>query len=252
MRTQELEAQLDEPVTHDQIVGDWHVYQLRRGHRFSTDDLLVAWAAIKARPQARRLLDIGAGIGSVGLMTLYPMPGDAHLTMVEVQNRSHTLAKASIQDNGLSERITAIHQDLREYQPPPKHFDLVTGSPPYTPLGMGVVSPHPQRAACRMELRGDVFDYCQAAARAMAPDGAFCFVHAASDVRPEAAIRDAGLALLQRQDVIFRQGQAPTIALFTCGWQGARVDAPPLVVRDANGRWTERYMAVRQEMTTRN
>ena len=61
MRTQELEAQLDEPVTHDQIVGDWHVYQLRRGHRFSTDDLLVAWTAIKAAA-TRAVTDAGGTV----------------------------------------------------------------------------------------------------------------------------------------------------------------------------------------------
>jgi tRNA1(Val) A37 N6-methylase TrmN6 len=251
LRSEQLAAELNEPVTFDQIVGPWHVYQLRKGHRFSTDDLLVACIAIEARPGARRLLDIGAGIGSVGLMTLHAMPEDAHLTMVEVQLRSHTLARASIEDNALSERIKAIHQDLREYQPPGRCFDLVTGSPPYTPVGMGLISPHPQRAGARMELRGDVFDYCRAAARALAPEGVFCFVHAAADVRPEAAVRDAGLVLCKRQDVVFRDGQAPTIALFTCAWTGDREDAPPIVVRDKNGRWTPQYIELRKKMTTR-
>lgn len=251
MRTEALAQQLGEPVTFDQIVGPWHIYQLRRGHRFSTDDLLVAWAAIEARPGARKLLDIGAGIGSVGLMTLYAMPDDAHLTMVEVQHMSHTLARATIEDNQLSERITPIHKDMREFYPE-QRYELVTGSPPYIPLGMGIVSPHPQRAGARMELKGDVFDYCRAAARAMAPGGAFCFVHAAADTRPVAAVRDAGLALLCRQDVVFREGQAPTIALYTCAWEGERVDRAPLVVRDPEGRWTPEYVALRQKMTARD
>ena len=248
-----LAEALGEPVTLDQIVGPWHVYQLRRGHRFSTDDLLVAWAAISAQPGARRLLDIGAGIGSVGLMTLYAMPPDAHLTMVEVQERSHRLARASVRRNGLTGRVTAIHQDLRQYAPPGggERFELVTGSPPYIPIDKGISSPHPQRAGARMELRGDVFDYCRAAARAMAEGGRFCLCHAAADERPEAAIRAAGLALLRRQDVVFRRGRAPTIALYTCAWSGTRADAPPLVVREADGRWTAAYLALREEMTTR-
>ena len=248
----QLQEALGEPVSRDQIVGDWHVYQLQRGHRFSTDDLLVAWAAIVARPGSRRLLDIGAGIGSVGLMTLYAMPGDAHLTMVEVQLASHTLARASVRDNGLAARVTAIHQDLRAYQPPaPGAFELVTGSPPYIPTHRGISSPHPPRAGARMELRGDVFDYCRTAARALAEDGRFCLCHAAADPRPEAAIQAAGLTLLRRQDVVFRRGNAPTIALYTCGWSGPRADAPPLVVREPDGQWTDAYLALREEMTTR-
>ncbi len=35
--------------------------QLRRGHRFSTDDLVTAWRASAARPDAGDLLDLGAG-----------------------------------------------------------------------------------------------------------------------------------------------------------------------------------------------
>ena len=251
MRTEQLAQTLGEPVTFDQIVGEWHIYQLRRGHRFSTDDLLVAWVAMQARPGATRLLDIGAGIGSVGLMTLHAMPEEAHLTQVEVQLPSHTLARATVEDNQLTARVTSLHQDLREYEPPGRVFDLVTGSPPYMPIGTGVMSPHPQRAGARMELRGDVFDYCRTAARALAPGGAFCLCHAAADPRPEAAIRDAGLTLTMRQDVVFRQGQAPTIALYACAWEGERVDAPPLVVRDSEGRWTPEYVALRKKMTTR-
>ncbi|MCB9758930.1 MAG: methyltransferase [Alphaproteobacteria bacterium] len=231
----------------DRLVGDWHILQLKRGHRFSTDDLLVAWTAGQAAPRARRLLDIGAGIGSVGLMTLWQMPADAHLTMVEVQPVSHRLARRTVALNGLSERVTLKSGDLRdpEMVPETRDFEVVTGSPPYIPLGHGVVSPHPQRAGARMELKGDVFDYCRAAARALAPDGRFCFCHAGADPRPEQAVEAAGLTLLHRQDVLFRVGQPPTIALFCCAWAGERRDLPPLVVRGDDGRWTPTYQQVR-------
>ena len=243
-----LAEALGEPVTLDPLAGPWRLFQLRRGHRFSTDDLLVAWCAMQARPRARKLLDIGAGIGSVGLMTLYAMPDDAHLTMVEAQQISHQLARASAVHNGLSERVSLIHSDLREVSLPSGAFELVTGSPPYIPVGRGVISPHPQRAGARMELRGDVFDYCRAAARALSANGVFCFCHAAGDERPEPAVAAAGLKLLYRQDVVFRRGRAPTIALFAAAWTGERRDREPLVVRETDGSWTAAYRALRQRM----
>lgn len=244
-----LAALLKEPVTLDPLAGDWKIFQLRRGHRFSTDDLLVAWAAMEARPGALRLLDIGAGMGSVGLMTLFAMPDDAALTMVEVQEVSHRQALATIDYNGLSGRVTAIHCDLREVVLPERSFELITGSPPYFPVGRAVSSPHPQRAGARMELRGDVSDYCRTAARALSDDGVFCFCHAAGDTRPEPAVAAAGLTLRYRQDVVFRRGRAPTIALFVAGWGGARADRPPLVVREEDGRWTPEYQALRERMS---
>lgn len=244
-----LAAVLGEEVTLDPLAGSWKVFQLRRGHRFSTDDLLVAWTAMEARPGARRLLDIGAGMGSVGLMTLHAMPEDARLTMVEVQQLSHQQARATIEYNGLTARVSAHHADLREVVLPERSFDLVTGSPPYTPVGRGVISPHPQRAGARMELRGDVFDYCRTAARALSEDGVFCFCHAAGDKRPEPAVAAAGLTLRYRQDVVFRRGRAPTIALFVAGWGGERTDRNPLVVREVDGSWTPEYHAVRRRMS---
>jgi tRNA1Val (adenine37-N6)-methyltransferase len=235
-----------EDITLDTLAGDWRIFQLRTGHRFSADDLLTAWAAVRAHPAARQLLDLGAGIGSVGLLVLWKLPTAAHLTMVEVQALSHALACRTVVYNGLAGRVTLHHQDLRVWSG--GAFDLVTGSPPYLPVGRGVQPQHPQKAAARFELRGDVFDYCQAAARSLAAQGLFCFCHTADDPRPEAAIRQAGLTLVRRQEVYFRASQPPHIALFTCAWEGARADPPPLVIRDLGGRWTAEYLALRAEM----
>lgn len=236
----------DDDLTLDCLAGDWSIWQLRHGHRFSADDLLTAWTAVRATPDARALLDLGAGIGSVGLLTLWRMAADARLAMVEVQELSHRLARRTVEHNGLARRVDLHHQDLRGW--PGGEFDLVTGSPPYIPLTDGTPSRHPQKAAARFELHGDVFDYCSAAARSLAPGGVFCFCHAARDPRPEAAVAAAGLALISRQEVRFRAHHPPMIALFTCAGEGQRDDPPAFNLRDANGRWTPEYLAMRTEM----
>lgn len=233
--------------TVDRLAGDWRIVQLRRGHRFSADDLLTAWTAARARPAARRLLDLGAGIGSVGLLALWRLGPAARLTMVEAQAVSAALARRSVALNDLGARVTVHEGDLRDWRDRTRH-DLVTGSPPYIPPARGVASPHPQRAAARLELRGDVFDYCRAGAGALDEDGAFVFCHAASDPRPERAAVRAGLVVTARRDVHFRHRLGPTIALFTCAFRGPRDDPPPLVIRDAGGHWTDEYLALREEM----
>jgi tRNA1Val (adenine37-N6)-methyltransferase len=233
-------------ITLDRLTGDWRIFQLRRGHRFSTDDLLTAWAAVRAQPEARRLLDLGAGIGSVGLLALWKLPAAARLAMVEVQAVSHALACRTVHYNGLTTRVTPHLQDLRHWAS--GEFDLVMASPPYFPMGWGVRPQHAQKVAARFELYGDVFDYCDAAARVLADTGVFCFCHAADDPRPELAIARSGLTLVRRQAVYFRATLPPRIALFTCAWQGERIDPPPLVIRDQQGHWTADYLAIREEM----
>ena len=76
----------DRVETLDHLAGDWRIYQLKGGHRFSADDVLTAWTAARARPQADRLLDLGCGIGSVGLLTLWALQANQpRLVGLEVQ-----------------------------------------------------------------------------------------------------------------------------------------------------------------------
>jgi tRNA1(Val) A37 N6-methylase TrmN6 len=242
-----------EEASCDRLAGDWRIWQLRRGHRFSADDMLTAWLAADVAPAAESLLDLGAGIGSVGLMSLWRMRPTAHLTMVEAQEVSHLLARRTIATNTLDARVVARLGDLRDPDVVPETaaFDLVTGSPPYIPLGKGVVSPVPQRAACRMELRGSILDYARTAARAMRPDGWFVSCMAAADPRGDQAYRDAGLSLWVRQEIVFRHGAAPMITLFAGRHEPGPLDVrPPLEIRDAQGRWTEAYLDVRRQMGT--
>ncbi|MFZ5481422.1 MAG: tRNA1(Val) (adenine(37)-N6)-methyltransferase [Myxococcota bacterium] len=241
-------------ATFDRLAGDWRIWQLKRGHRFSADDMLTAWLAAELAPGSRRLCDLGAGIGSVGLMTLWRMPADARLCMVEAQEVSHALARRTVAENGLADRVELRLGDLRDPDVLPERdaFELVTGSPPYVPLGKGHVSPVPQRAACRMELRGSIADYARTAARIVRPDGLFVVCFSAGDPRGEPAIADAGLHLRVRQDVIFRAGQPPMIALFAATRSPGACDRrPPLQIRDAQGAWTDAYLDLRERMGTR-
>jgi tRNA1(Val) A37 N6-methylase TrmN6 len=242
--------------TLDQLIGAWWIYQLRSGHRFSTDDLMTAWRAAMARPDAQRCLDLGAGVGSVGLYVLGMLDrlgsGGASLVGVEAQEISDRLARRSIVLNGLDARVVRVLGDLRDPNvlPGTPTFDLVTGSPPYVPLGSGHVSPHPQRAACRMELRGSVVDYARAARRWIAPGGRFVYCMAARDPRGEAAASAAGLVILERFDVVFRAGDVPMISVFTTARADdealpPRVDAS-LTIREADGAYGEAYRAFRE------
>lgn len=189
-------------------------------------------------------MDLGCGIGSVGLMTLFHVDPTATLVGVEVQQMSIDLARRSVSHNGLDARVELVHSDLREFRRD-ETFDLITGSPPYIPADKGVHSPHPQRAGARMELKGDVFDYCRAAAHHLAPEGVFALCHAGLDPRPIQAIEAAGLKLLHRREVFFRADKPPTIALYLAGWLGDLEEVPPLVVRDADGNQMPDIEAVR-------
>jgi tRNA1(Val) A37 N6-methylase TrmN6 len=248
-------------ITIDRLAGDWTIHQLKRGHRFSTDDLMTAWTAAHCLPSATEQADIGSGIGSVGLLTLWrlqqfaPQCTTRSLVTVEVQSLSAALAQRTVRANGL-ESIVHIHRDDLRTSPVlqgQQTFELVTGSPPYIPPSRGVQSPHPQKAAARIELHGSVYDYCEAAARVLRQNGRFVFCHAAADPRPEAAVVSSGLQVYARRNVQFRSDQPPLIALYECGWpiEGRhRIEHPTFIIRDSSGLWTDEYLTMREDMGT--
>ena len=234
-------------LTDDALAGDFRVYQRRRGHRYSLDDVATAWEAARLRPGARRVCDLGCGIGSVLLMLAYKLPR-ARVVGIEAQEVSHELARRNVDRNGVGGRVTLLHGDLRdeavlaralEHGP----FDLVTGTPPYMAPEQGSLPPDSQRAHARMELRGGVEDYLRSAARLVAPGGRV--VVCASTRGPERAPRGAsaaGLVVLRARDVVPRAGHKG--ALFTVWSCARREDLPatadteraePLVARDEHG-----------------
>lgn len=249
-RRRELEDERAEPITLDALTRDFSMYQRRRGHRHSTDDLLTAWYAVmKAPTSPLRLLDLGSGIGSVGLSVLWRFD-QASLTAIEVQDVSYALLRENVQASELEHRVRTIHGDLRQFDAR-EEFDLITGSPPYFDVRDGIVSADSQRAAARFELHGDVNDYCRAAVRALAAGGRFifCFPTLQTD-RAKRACDAADLAILTLRDVVPRQDIAPLFSLYACARKAdpsvtSFVHEPPVVVRDASGNHTEEMKSVR-------
>ena len=64
-----------ENETLDAISGHFRIYQLRNGHRFSTDDILTAWYGTTWCPSASAVLDLGSGIGAVGMVAAMAAAG---------------------------------------------------------------------------------------------------------------------------------------------------------------------------------
>jgi tRNA1(Val) A37 N6-methylase TrmN6 len=241
--------------TLDAISGYFRLFQLKKGHRFSTDDVLTAWYGTTWAPRAKRALDLGSGIGSVGMIAAWRLPGAKFVT-VEAQEESVQLARKSARFNQLENRYEIRHGDFREQRMlgPEEKFDLVLGSPPYFPLGTGIEGDHPQKVACRFEMRGDIADYCAAATRALAPGGWFACVFPTEQLkRVECAAKDAELSIVRRRPIVLREGEAPLLNVFAMVASDDLPKAireqtwvePPLIIRARDGSVHPEYSAVK-------
>jgi tRNA1(Val) A37 N6-methylase TrmN6 len=250
--------------TLDAISDHFRLFQLRDGHRFSTDDVLTAWYGTSWAPSASTVLDLGSGIGSVGMIATWRLPG-ARVVTIEAQVESVRLARKSAAYNGLESRYEIRCGDFREggSQDPPlrdsplRHdelFDLVLGSPPYFPRGAGIEGEHPQKVACRFELRGDIADYAATAAKHLAAGGVFaCIFPEEQHGRLETAAHIPELTIVRRRPVVFKEGEDPAVGLFLMmraidvpdSMRGQTWVEPPLVIRTADGRVHPDYAAVK-------
>lgn len=242
-------------ATRDRLVGDWHIYQRRGGHRTSTDDVLTAWlATVRATEPVHRYLDLGCGIGSVLLMVAHKLR-PVITVGIEAQTQSATMARRTVAELGMdAPAITIENQDFREtlFDRTAHQFDLITGSPPYFPLTDGVHPNDAQRRACRFEERGGVEAYCDAAARALRQDGRFVLVFQTTwHERVLRAAAGANLALRSQADIFMRSDRpAPFLSVYEFGWNGGPVERYTFAIRDAQGAHTAEYDAIRRALGT--
>jgi tRNA1(Val) A37 N6-methylase TrmN6 len=252
------ESEFPEGTSLDAISGQFKLFQYKKGHRFSTDDVLVAWYGTTHAPSAARVLDLGSGIGSVGMVAAWRLPG-ARFVTVEAQDISIALARKSAAYNGLTDRYELRLGDFRDpgVLRDDERFDLVLGSPPYFPLEEGVHGDHPQKIACRFEVRGDISHYAATAAQHLAPGGFFSCVFPVHPPRQLERVREAakaaGLSIVRQRDVALKEGEPPLLGLFVMARATDLPEAfrektwvePVLIIRRTDGTVHPEYSAIK-------
>jgi tRNA1Val (adenine37-N6)-methyltransferase len=246
-----LEPEALGELTHDAIAGTLRIWQRRRGHRYSLDDVLTAWVAAQAKPDAARVLELGSGIGSVLLMLCHKL-AEAHFFAIEAQHESFALLARNVAENGLAARVTLLHADLRHALRPDQHgvFDLITGTPPYVAPDRATPSPDSQRRFARQELRGGVEDYVAVASRMLAPTGRVVVcADARTPERVERAARASGLSVRSRLDALPRADKAALFSVFTlCAADSRELPCEPrtFIARAPDGARTDAYHELRE------
>ena len=141
----------------------------------STDSMVLA--EFVKLPKNARVLDIGAGCGTLGIL-LCAKDSSCHVTGIEISAPAHHGALDNIRDNGLEHRMESIHGDARTLRQlvAPGSFSVCVANPPYFSGG-------PASSLHKDARREDTFspeDLMQGAAWALKTGGDLFVVH-----RPE-------------------------------------------------------------------
>lgn len=238
---------IEADITDDAVLGGrLRLLQPARGHRVGHDALLLA-ASVPA--DARRAVDLGAGVGSAGLALAMRVP-DVEVALVEIDPVLAGLARenAGRQRPDLGTRVTVVEADVARLArpggpalPAAGGADAVLMNPPFNDPARHRVSPHERRARAHMAADAALETWVRAADRLLAAGGRLCLIH-----RPEAL--EAVLGALAgrfgavRIRPVHPMPDAPAIRILVTALKGRRTPPallPGLVLADAGGRPSE-------------
>ena len=159
----------------EQLQGGYTLDICPGGFPLSTDSM--ALAGFVKLPKNARVLDLGSGCGTLGLLLCAADPG-CTVTGIELDPDAHAAACRNVDANGLHDRLNSICADLRSISPQVSagSFHCCVSNPPYFSAG-----PHSKTVPlARRDDCCSTDDLFRAAARALRYGGDFFLVH-----RPE-------------------------------------------------------------------
>lgn len=227
--------------TEDALLGGRiRLLQPSRGYRVAVDAVLLA-AAIDAGP-GDRVLDLGAGVGAVGLCFAARVPGCA-IVGVELQPELASLAARNTVRNGAEHRMRTIVHDLAHPLPSDlTGFDHVATNPPYLSAAAADPSPNASKALATVESSADLARWLAVAVAALKPAGALTVIHR-SDRLEEIVTH---LMALGWGDVTAKHlPPAPRVLLRARRSSSpVRRTSPPLVLHRPGGGYTDEAEAI--------
>jgi tRNA1(Val) A37 N6-methylase TrmN6 len=232
---------MESASTEDTVMGGRvKLLQPRRGYRIAVDAVLLA-AAVEA--QAREdVLDLGAGVGAVGLC-IAARVADCQLTGIELQPELAALAEQNIALNRAGTRVRMLVHDLANPLPPDLGpFDHVATNPPYLTAAVADPPPDRSKALATIESSANLVRWLSVATGALKPAGTLLAIHR-SDRLEE--IVDA-LASLGWGDITIKRLPPAARVLVRAHRAGSllRRDAEPLVLHRPEGGYTDEAEAI--------
>lgn len=213
------------------------------GYRANVDALLLAAFAARAGRTVRLAVDLGAGVGAVGLSLLH-FGAVQRVVFVEKDGAAAELCRRNLAANGWADAGAVIGGDLsrslRALAPELLHrADLVVANPPYFSepgRPRAADAPPSARAAAR---RGDLEPFLRAAVDALGRRSRFCLVYPAAELLSTMSeARELGLVPKRMRFVHGRADRPARVALLELALakDGGLVVEPALVEFDGDNR----------------
>lgn len=162
----------------DTLLNGRKIYQDPQRFMFGIDAILLADFAASSIRSGASVIDLGTGTGIIPLI-LDTTSRAGKITALEVQSESAKMAQASVELNGLTEKIQIVEGDIKtvETQFPKHHFNVVVSNPPYMAMSIGKENPNDAKAIARHEILCTLEDVIKGAEYLLHDHGSFFMIH---------------------------------------------------------------------------
>jgi tRNA1(Val) A37 N6-methylase TrmN6 len=233
-------------VSEDAFLGGaLSVLQPLGGYRAGIDAVLLAAAAPVKAAAAERVLDVGAGVGVVGLC-IAARVSKAHVTLLEFEPNLVAIARENVVRNGLEHRLDIISSDIGaparahvELGLRPGTFAHVVANPPFHVQGRGRPPRDPLKAGAHAMPAGGLERWVQVMARLAASGGSATLIHRAAALREVVTSLEGRFGALKVLPIHPRAG-APAVRILVQGRKGSRAPLtllPGLVLHGHDSRF---------------
>ena len=167
-----------------------------------------------------RVLDLGCGTGALAWALAQVQPALRRVVGVELEPTALDQARRNALLAG-HDHALVVRADVRTAPVVPRAWDVVVSNPPFYQAGSGRESAHRPSHGATHALDGDVADFAQAGARALAPHGRLAMVFDGGRTRELLlALADAGLTVRSMRFLDDDRG-IPSRVLALAGHDGA-------------------------------
>ncbi len=162
-------------MQRDKLTEDLFIYQSDSVFRYGIDAVLLAHFSLA---MAGEVIDLGTGTGIIPLL-LSSSSRISRITGLEYQSQASDLAKKSIRDNGLEDRVEIIEGDFMEIDRlfARGSFSGVVSNPPYFEKGHGLACKDRARIISRSEEVMDLRGLVEAASYLLKPKSPFYLIY---------------------------------------------------------------------------
>jgi tRNA1Val (adenine37-N6)-methyltransferase len=242
---------MDEETLDEILDGRLHVFQKKKGYRFSLDSILLAhFVSLKSRARA---IDLGCGNGIIILILAKRFP-NVRCVGLEIQENLAALARKNAPLNDLDERVEILSGDARNIKKnfTAHSFDAVIFNPPYRKLKSGRINPELEKAIARHEIKGSLKIFLHAAQYLLKPGGRVFTIYPAKRlIELIYLFRQSGIEPKKMKLVysdIFSDAEFALVE----GKSGGREElkmAPPLFIYDQNKKYTQEMAGIFTELS---